>query len=98
LSVACIGACGGSQATESDEKPSKKEHKKHREHPPDKEAVSEKGKSWGGWRWKGERDDCYFVHKNKCYDSKSRACEAAACGSASCVVQSGAPSKVSCDK
>jgi hypothetical protein len=94
-----VVACGGSQGGETDsgrEKKAKK--KKHREHPPDKDAVSEKGKSWGGWRWKGKRDDCFYVVDNKCFDTKKQACMAAKCGGKACTVKKGAPSKVSCEK
>lgn len=91
-------ACGGTQGGGDDSSREKKAKKKHREHPPDEDAVSEKGKSWGGWRWKGKRDDCFFVVDNKCFDTKKQACTAAKCGSKSCEVKTGAPSKVSCAK
>ncbi len=98
LSTASLSGCGGGQQAAPEEESSKHKNKKkkRRNHPDDKDAVSEKGKSWGGWRWKGDRDDCYFVHENRCFDSKSRACEAAKCGRKSCQVKDGAPSKVSC--
>jgi hypothetical protein len=83
---------------DEDRSEKKRKKKKHRKHAPDKDAVSEEGKSWGGWRWKGDRDDCFYVFKNKCFDSKSRACEAADCGSGKCNVEEGAPSKVKCKK
>jgi hypothetical protein len=100
LSIGSAGACGGGQTGVSDEDRTDKtrKKKKHRKHAPDKEAISEDGKSWGGWRWKGDRDDCFYVFKNKCFESKSRACEAAKCGSGECSVKSGAPSKVTCKK
>ena len=97
---ASLSACAGGQQSGEEEdqarRGKKKKKTKHRKHPPDKDAVSEKGKSWGGWRWKGDRDDCYFVHKNRCFDSKSRACEKAKCGKRGCQVDDGAPSKVTC--
>ena len=99
LGATALSACGGQQsgADEDQGRRGKRKKKKHRDHPPDKDAVSEKGKSWGGWRWKGKRDDCYFVHKNRCFDSKSRACEAADCGKRGCKVDDGAPAKVTCE-
>ena len=62
----------------------------------DKDAVSEKGKKWGGWRWKGKRDNCFFVTNNRCFDNEKAACKAAKCGSKACLKKSGAPTKISC--
>lgn len=94
-----MAACGGPQAAEeADSSKKKKKKKKHRDHPPDEDAVSEKGKSWGGWRWKGKRDDCFFVVANKCFETKKAACTAANCDKKACKVKEGAPSKVSCTK
>lgn len=91
--------CGGSQnAGEEDHSKDEDSKPKHRQHPPDEDAVSEKGKSWGGWRWKGKRDDCFYVYDNKCFETKSGACSAAKCGGQACLVKTGAPSKVSCEK
>jgi hypothetical protein len=68
--------------------------------PPDESAeeeeVSEEGKSWGGWRWKGKRDDCFFVHGNQCFDQLAAACKAAGCGEDSCTHDKAAPANVSC--
>ena len=92
-------ACGGPQSSPGDSAEDRKSEKKtRRKHAPDKDAVSEDGKKWGGWRWKGKRDECYYVFKNRCYDTKAEACSAAKCGKQSCAVKEGAPSKVSCKK
>jgi hypothetical protein len=66
--------------------------------PPDEDTghkVSEKGKKWEGWRWQGDRDNCYFLFKNECFDTQEAACKAAECGDG-CQVKEGAPSLVSC--
>lgn len=59
--------------------------------------VSEEGKKWGGWRWKGKREDCFFMHKNQCFATLEEACRAAKCKKAECVHDEGAPAKVSCE-
>ena len=59
-------------------------------------AVSGRGKSWEGWRWKGDRDNCYFTFENTCYGTEESACKAAECAEGKCDVKKGAPAKVSC--
>lgn len=66
--------------------------------PADEEKVSEEDKSWGGWRWKGQRDDCFFVHKNRCYDDQAKACKAAGCSVKQCETHGGGPATVKCKK
>ena len=39
--------------------------------------VSETGKRWGGWRWKGDRDRCYYIFRNHCFETQTAACKAA---------------------
>lgn len=62
--------------------------------------VSEEGKSWGGWRWKGRRQDCFFLYKNRCFSSLKKACQAARCKreGADCVYDDSAPAHVSCEQ
>jgi hypothetical protein len=62
----------------------------------DGERVSKKGKKWGGWRYQGKRDDCFFLVKRKCYVSRADACAAARCGKKQCVVEGGGPASVRC--
>ncbi len=59
-------------------------------------TVSSKGKSWGGWRWKGDRDKCYYSYKRQCFTSKSKACRKAGCKTNKCLVTEAVPAKVSC--
>ena len=62
----------------------------------DKDAVSSKGKKWGGWRWKGKRGDCFYKFENKCFASKKGACQAAGCAEDDCRHSNSAPAKVQC--
>lgn len=83
---AALPACGGGGANK-DETAAE---------PGSTEKVTEQGKKWGGWRWKGERDDCFFLHDNKCFDSLAKACKAAKCAEGACQHDESAPAKVSC--
>ena len=54
------------------------------------------GVSWGGWRYQGARDDCFFVVGRKCFGDEAAACKAARCGKRSCRVEGGGPATISC--
>jgi hypothetical protein len=85
-----VCACGGSNPGEGSEPADDQEEVKPAERP------SAEGKQWGGWRWKGKRDDCFFVVKNKCFDNQAEACAAAGCDEDRCKLTGGGPAKVSC--
>lgn len=97
--VAVVSAPGcASSAGESDE-PSSVERKERRGRGREKDPdpVSEKGKQWGGWRWKGARADCVYLHDNECFADRKAACRAAGCGESSCRDKGdSAPIKVRC--
>lgn len=61
------------------------------------EKVDGAGKKWGGWRYQGRRDDCFFLVGRKCFDSRDDACTAARCGKKKCVVSGGGPATVRCE-
>jgi len=86
--AAAPSGCGGGQSSETASPPE----------PEDDKEVSERGKKWGGWRWKGKRDNCFFIHDNECYAERKAACRAAGCGEKDCEHDDGAPAKVSCKK
>jgi hypothetical protein len=62
------------------------------------EPVSSQGKHWGGWRYQGRRDDCFFVVGRRCFDDEKRACAAARCRSHRCKITGGGPATVTCEK
>ena len=99
-SAALLSAgCGGDSKAESTSPSSDDASKTAGTSAGDGRAVSSTGKKWGGWRWKGKRDNCFYVHKNRCFDSKEKACKAARCKkNATCVTDKSAPAKVSCEK
>ncbi len=100
LALACGGASSNTASEETSEEGDEGDGegedgkpRKEMERP-----VSDHGKKWGGWRWKGKREDCFYVHKNQCFASLDDACRAAKCKKADCAHDDGAPAKVSCEK
>jgi hypothetical protein len=61
-------------------------------------GVSETGKRWGGWRWKGKRARCYYMVENRCFESEAAACKAAGCAGKRCRTDDSAPVQVGCAK
>lgn len=59
------------------------------------EPIAE-DKDWGGWQWKGQRDDCFFKVDNACFASLAAACKKAGCKGAACEHDKSAPANVSC--
>jgi hypothetical protein len=50
-----------------------------------------------GWRWKGQREACVYVHENECFAERKQACRAAGCGPSRCRDREDtAPIKVRC--
>jgi hypothetical protein len=84
------GACGGSSdKTSTAQVPKNKPD-------PNYKPIASNGKKWKRWRWKGERDECYFTHKNRCYSKLAPACKAAGCDESECSANGAAPASVSC--
>ncbi|MEZ4402904.1 MAG: hypothetical protein R3B06_22980 [Kofleriaceae bacterium] len=62
----------------------------------DEDKVSGRGKQWGGWRYTGSRDSCFFMVGRACFESEKDACEAAKCGAKKCVADGGGPATMRC--
>ncbi len=60
------------------------------------EEVSADGKHWGGWRYKGDRDDCFYVVGRRCFASEKLACAGAKCATGRCLLDGAGPVRVSC--
>jgi hypothetical protein len=95
LGIALFAGCGGSSQSTT-RKADSEEVEPERGHKKDKDEVSEKGKSWGGWRYKGSRNDCFFKHGKRCFKSRAKACKAAGCSESDCDDNGGAPAVVKC--
>ncbi len=95
LVILVLFACGSSH-TETREPRTAKE--KQMQEARASGELDEPGKKWGGWRYQGDRDDCFYVVGRKCFRSKKVACSAARCGKAQCEVVGGGPATVQCKK
>jgi hypothetical protein len=63
------------------------------------DAVRPGSKSWGRWRYKGDRDNCFFVFGSRCFGTEEAACKAARCKKGTtCTSTGAAPATVSCTK
>lgn len=86
--------CGGPQTT--DDEPTTAKEKQERE----AEAAGEKSprsKSWGGWRYKGDRNACFFIVGGKCHKTEKAACRSLRCKKpTTCTAVGAAPAQVSC--
>nr|HEX4316866.1 hypothetical protein [Kofleriaceae bacterium] len=89
--------CGSTPKADPNE-PTTAREKQMREAKANGELDSDNGK-WGGWKYQGDRDDCFFVVGRKCYKTEKLACNAARCKTAAlCDVVGGGPATVSCKK
>lgn len=52
---------------------------------------------WGGWRYQGDRNDCFYVVGRRCFKTQPAACKAASCRAPKkCDVVGGGPATVEC--
>ena len=95
LPLVLLLACGGPEKVEKGEPQTAKE-KQLREAKASGE-VDEGGKKWGGWRYQGDRADCFFLVGRKCFKSETAACQAAKCKAPKqCTTTGGGPATLSC--
>jgi hypothetical protein len=95
LVTALALGCGG-EPPRSDEPTTAKE-KQRRDAEARGEADGSAGK-WGGWRYTGDRDECFFVVGRRCFKTEAAACAAARCGKRKCETTGGGPATVACAK
>jgi hypothetical protein len=94
LAALALG-CGGDPPRSGD--PATAKEKQRREAAAAGETSSAGGR-WGGWRYTGDRDECFFVVGRKCFKTETSACAAARCGSRKCETSGGGPATVACAK
>lgn len=101
--VLCLGftAACGADSRDADEPQTarekmRREAKRDRKNK-DADDVPAAGKSWGKWRYSGERADCYFRVGQKCFKTEQAACSTLRCKkSQKCHAEGAAPAQVSC--
>src|SRR5512135_2674025 len=93
--VLALAACG-STANDTGAHSAAERARREQASSGDKPVEKPSGVSWGGWRYQGSRDDCFFVVGRACFDKQDDACSAAKCGKRGCKVEGGGPATVSC--
>jgi hypothetical protein len=94
LALLVLG-CGGDPPRSDD--PTTAKENQRREAAASGEVGSGGGK-WGGWRYTGDRDECFFVVGKRCFKTEASACAAARCGKKKCQITGGGPASVACAK
>ena len=90
--VCFAAACGGPS---SDEPTTAKEKQQREARATPDEAPGTK--QWGKWRYKGDRDECFFIVGAKCFKTENAACQTARCKKPmKCNAVGAAPATVSC--
>lgn len=99
-----LAGCGSSSSSSGGADSKNAAERARKEHEASgEERVSDQDKEWGGWRYRGSRDECFFVVGRTCFSELDAACKAAKCkpskkggGEAACKVRGGGPATVSC--
>ena len=94
-------ACGGESMHVKKGEPQTAREKmlaEQKANPEDKDD-SGTGKKWNGWRYQGERKECFFVVGRRCYKSENAACQAAHCKAPTrCTTEGAGPATMKCEK
>ncbi len=65
----------------------------------DDDAKPPGSKKWAGWRYQGDRKDCFVLVGKKCFKTEKAACAAAKCKAPSkCETDGAGPATLSCRK
>jgi hypothetical protein len=92
--LAMLCACGGPQS--SPDEPQTAKEKQLQEARANGE-LDDGGGKWGGWRYQGSRDDCFYVAGRRCFKTVKTACATLHCKApAKCNAVGGGPATVSC--
>ena len=93
--LVCLAACGAptidpNAPTTAKEKQLREARAKGEVDPPDGQ--------WAGWRYQGDRNDCFFVVGRRCFKTKKAACKHVRCKKPkACTAVGGGPATVKCD-
>ena len=100
--IVLLAACGGADVDANE--PQTAKEKQLEEAKANGELDGSGGRPWGGWRYQGDRNDCFYVVGRRCFKSKKAAC-ATACrvpvktaAASMCTIDGGGPASVTCNK
>jgi hypothetical protein len=86
--------CGTSKGKSDEPTTAKEKQRREAKASGDNDSSS---KNWGSWRYSGDRNDCFFVVRGKCFKAENAACQAAHCKAPKkCDVVGGGPATVGC--
>jgi hypothetical protein len=96
--LACVlvaSACGGpNKQADEPQTAREKQLQEARASGEDDQAAN---KNWGKWRYSGDRGECFFQVKGRCFKTENKACQAARCKKPQqCVTTGAGPATVSC--
>lgn len=101
LAITIVVGCGGETMRVKKGEPRTAREKmlaEEKKNPSDPDASGQ-GKKWTGWRYQGDRKDCFFLVGKKCFKTEKAACGTAKCKAPSkCVAEGGGPAIVKCTK
>lgn len=96
LALAFAVGCGSSR---SDSKQPHTAREKQRQEARASGELDAPNSKWAGWRYQGDRGDCFYVFGRKCFKTKDAACKAARCNDArTCKTTGAGPATISCAK
>src|SRR4051794_4103852 len=108
VAIALACACGSSNMKVKKGEPQTAREKmlaEEKAHPSDSDSDGEGAgsatgaKKWNGWRYQGDRKECFFVVGKKCFKTQKAACQAAQCkGPSKCETEGGGPATMKCSK
>ncbi len=94
-----LGACGGEARDPDDPKTAREKMRREAKRDKKDKPVDSTGKSWGKWRYTGDRADCFYRLGQKCFKTEAEACAKAKCKKPTkCHSEGAAPAQVSCKK
>ncbi|HEY4242162.1 MAG TPA: hypothetical protein VGM88_20225 [Kofleriaceae bacterium] len=91
LLLAGAGCADTTVADKNEPTTAKEKQRREAEAKGELDAPADHGK---GWRYDGDRNDCFFVVGHKCFKTQDAACKT--CGAKSCSVTGGGPAQVTC--
>jgi hypothetical protein len=87
-------ACSGSSSNVKEPRTAKEKQLKEARASGELDAP---GGKWAGWRYQGDRGDCFYVLGRKCYKDEETACKVARCKAPKkCTSTGGGPATVGC--
>jgi hypothetical protein len=98
LMVVVIAPSGCGAPKPDPDEPTTAAEKQRQEARANGELDSDNGR-WAGWKYQGDRQDCFYVVGRRCFKTEKAACGAARCAvGMMCNVVGGGPATVSCKK